>query len=235
MTTLFTPILAAALMSQFQGGQFVGTVVDDQGEAVAGANVVFYCPTPLEIQNNPTEVRATTAAEGQFRLTVSALQRLPNFRAHVWAFRPGLALAATGLDELSKPLILHKPVLKTLKIEGPDGQPVVGARIDPRVIWFAARSTPASMPESLAEPRAVTTGPDGRARLNYLAAGDRLVAVRVTAEFVGTQDFQLVERPALDRQGTEITFQLNRDSSSGSSRSPRSRLGLSAGASRRCG
>ena len=153
-------------------------------------------------------VRATTAAEGQFRLAVPALQRLPTFRAHVWAFRPGLAFGGHWFDELSKPLVLQKPVLKTMKIEGPDGQPVVGARIAPRVIWFAAGGTPASVPESLAEPRAVTTGPDGKATLDYLATGDRLVAVRVTADSIGTQDFQLVERPALDRQGAEITIRL---------------------------
>ena len=65
------------------------------------------------------------------------------------------------------------------------------------------------MPDTLAAPLAVTTGPDGRASLNYLAAGDRLVAVRVTAESIGTQDFQLVEQPRCrNGQGATITIRL---------------------------
>ena len=71
------------------------------------------------------------------------------------------------------------------------------------------------MPDTLAAPRAVTTGLDGRATLNYLAASDLLVAVRVTAESIGTHDFQLVEQPFQDvrnGQGATITIRLNKTS-----------------------
>ena len=53
----------------------------------------------------------------------------------------------------------------------------------------------ADVPESLADPLAVTTGPDGKATLDYLAARDQLVAVRVSAYLIGTQDILLIERP----------------------------------------
>ena len=67
---------------------------------------------------------------------------------------------------------------------------------------FRARAT-ADAPASIAEPLAVTTGPDGTASLAYLGAGDQLVAVRVTADSIGTQDLQLVERLGRQRPGSD--------------------------------
>ena len=64
------------------------------------------------------------------------------------------------------------------------------------------------MPETLATQLAVTTGPDGQATLNYLTAGDQLVAVRITAPSVGTQDLPLLESPRRNNQGATITIHL---------------------------
>ncbi len=55
---------------------------------------------------------------------------------------------------------------------------------------------------------AVTIGPDGQATLNYLAGGDQLVAVRLTAASIGTQDMQLLANPRRDNQGATITIRL---------------------------
>ena len=208
MTTLFGPILAAALISQFQGGVLQSTVVDDQGKPVAGAQVVFHGPTPMEHKTGPVEVRATTGAGGEFRLDVPAIRRLPVFRAQVWAFRPGLAIASSTLEGLTRPLVLRKAESRTIMIAGPDGRPVAGARVAPRTLLVAAASTLWNVPESLAEPLAVTTGQDGQATLNYVATGDTLVAVRITADSIGTQDLQIVERLGRDRQGAAITIRL---------------------------
>ncbi len=57
-------------------------------------------------------------------------------------------------------------------------------------------------------PLSVTTGPDGQATLNYLAGGDKLVAVSLTASSIGTQDLQLVESPIRDAQAATITIRL---------------------------
>ncbi len=105
--------------------------------------------------------------------------------AHIWAYRPGSAIAVTPRFELSAGLVLRKPQPRTVKVEGPDGRPVPGAiltviNIAPGGDW------PAEMPETLARPRAATTGPDGKATLDYLAGGDQLVAVRVTAAPLGS-------------------------------------------------
>ena len=51
-------------------------------------------------------------------------------------------------------------------------------------------------------------GRTAQATLNYLAGGDQLVAVRLTAESIGTQDLQLLENPGRDNQAATITIRL---------------------------
>jgi hypothetical protein len=58
MTNFFTPILAAALMSQFQGGPLQGTVVDDQGKPVVDIQVVFHASAPWGSKLDAIDVRA---------------------------------------------------------------------------------------------------------------------------------------------------------------------------------
>ena len=48
MTSLLGPLLAVALVAQTQGGMLEGTVVDDRGNPVAGAQVVFR-PAPPSV------------------------------------------------------------------------------------------------------------------------------------------------------------------------------------------
>jgi hypothetical protein len=55
---------------------------------------------------------------------------------------------------------------------------------------------------------AVTTGQEGKAALDYLSAGDQLVAVRITAETIGSQDIVLVELRSRERQAAMITINL---------------------------
>jgi len=208
MSTLFGPILAAALLAQFQGGTLQGTVVDDQGKPVADAQVVFHAPAPGGGKVQPVEVRTKTDAEGRYRLTTPPLGGVYILLARVWAYRAGTAITAALVDRSSAALVLRKPEPRTVKIEGPDGQPVAGASVSPRVVSFAAGGPNTDVPDTLAAPRAVTTGPDGRATLDYLADGDILATVRITAESIGTQDFQLIERPGRAVQGATITIRL---------------------------
>ncbi|HZW32785.1 MAG TPA: carboxypeptidase-like regulatory domain-containing protein, partial [Isosphaeraceae bacterium] len=70
----------------------------------------------------------------------------------------------------------------------------------------------AELPESLAGPLTVTTGPDGQARLHYLAAADQLVAVRVAAGPIGAQDILLLERPWQSPVEPVITIRLKKTS-----------------------
>ena len=208
MTSLLGPLLVSTLLAQIDGGTVQGKVTDDHGKPVAGAQVVFHAPAPRESKVDPITLRATTNAEGLFRLVVPSRPGLSIRRAMVWVFHPGLAIASmASLQELPGTMVLHKAVPKTITIEGPDGRPVAGARISPRLVSLALRDTPIAVPDSVAELRAVTTGPDGKATLDYLANGALLFAVRITAESIGTQDFQLIGSRDVD-PGTTITLRL---------------------------
>ena len=50
------------------------------------------------------------------------------------------------------------------------------------------------VPDSLAEALATVSDPNGNATLNYLATRDRIMAVRVSADAIGTQDILLMGR-----------------------------------------
>jgi hypothetical protein len=129
-------------------------------------------------------------------------------QANFWAYRPGSALAAAAGYQRAPAIALTNSEPRTIKIEGPSGQPIGVARIYPRIVLLASRSVPDDVPDSLAELKAVATGPDGKATFDYLTPGDRLVAVRIKAESIGTQDIQLVKRPGRDGQGATITLKL---------------------------
>ena len=119
-------------------------------------------------------------------------------------------------------LVMRKPQPRTIKVEGPDGQPVSGANISPRSIYIAANRLTAELPPSLAKPLGVTTAADGQAKVDYLLGSDKLASAQFTHPSIGTQDFRLLDIPRRDPQGTTITIRLNRTSNlAGRIRTPR--------------
>ncbi len=211
MTTVFGSLLATVLIAQIQGGMIQGKVVDDQGRPVADSLVLLYVPYTQDFIGNcdPVEVQARTDASGQFGLTLPTKRRVFMDQAFIWAYRPGFAVAVTRqLDPaVSLNVILRKPQPKTITVEGHDGKPVAGAIVSPRFILGAGPPW-ADMPGALANLLAVTTGRDGQAELGYLAGGDRMGAVRVTAASIGTQDLQLMEYRLRDVQPATIKIRL---------------------------
>jgi hypothetical protein len=204
--------LAAAMMAQFQGGTLDGAVVDEEGKAVADVQVLFFAPAPWGGKVQPVEVRARTDAGGQFRLTVPPLTGVYILRSRVWVYRAGSAITAVPVHSLSSALVLRSAKPRIIKIEGADGQPVAGAIVSPRVMSIGDGSTAADMPETLAAPLAVTTGPDGTATLTGLPSGDPLVAVRITADAIGTQDVQLSKQRGGGEKAATITIRLEQTS-----------------------
>jgi hypothetical protein len=200
MAILFGSILAAVLLSQFQSGTLQGKVIDDRGKPVADAQVIFYAPPPWEGTVDPFEIRTKTDAGGQFCLDCPPLGRPTMVGVHAWTFQRGSALAASR-SYLTLDLVLRKPQPRTVKVQGPDGRPVAGVTLAPRVVqdWTS------ELPDSLAQRFAVTTGPDGQAVLDYLTGGDNLIAVRLTADSCGTQD---VKVPTRDVRAAAITIRL---------------------------
>ncbi len=214
MMAFAAPLLAAVVLTQFQGGTLQGAVADEGGKPVAGARVLFFAPAPWEGGRfRPVEVQTTTAADGRFRLTVPSLRGLYVHRASLWADRPGSAIVgATEFRPSARALVLRTPSPKTIKLEGPDGRPLAGALVSPRVVSANAMSFVAELPDRLSMPLAVMTGPEGTATVDYLAGGDLLVAVRIKADSIGTQDIQLVEWSGRNAQGATISIRLKRTS-----------------------
>ncbi|MGO9920378.1 MAG: carboxypeptidase regulatory-like domain-containing protein [Isosphaeraceae bacterium] len=208
MMTLYAPLLAAVLLAQAQVNRPAsGEVVDRQGKPVADAAVALYSPPSVFGKGDPVEARTKSDAQGKFNLKVPPLGRTLINGVNFLAYSPGRTLTAQWIARGSHRLVLEKPQPRTLKVEGPAGDGIARARITVRLIHVFG-GVNAEVPSSMADPLAVTTGPDGTATLNYLAARDQLVAVRVSADSVGTQDFQLIARPGQDSEQPVITIKL---------------------------
>ncbi len=183
-----------------------GKVVDAQGKPAADAQVVGFTPRPWTGAGEPVEAETRTDAGGRFHLVPRSARRPAFFR--LWSYRPGSAIAFTSSNTPSFDLALRKPQPKVVKLESPDGRPVPGARLSPLILNVDGRGGRDEVPEALATRLSITTGPDGTATLDYLTGGDRLVAVRLAATSIGTQDLQIVENPRRNNQGVTITIRL---------------------------
>jgi hypothetical protein len=208
---LLGPLLAVLLVQVPRVPAIPGAVVDDQGKPVAGAQVVLYAPPMTWGKANTVESQTTTDAEGRFQLERPPLGRRIVNDVSILAYRAGMTIAATSIFRHPDKYVLRKPDPRPIKVEGPDGRPIAGARIAPRIVNIFDWS-PVNVPESLADPLIVTTGPDGQAVLQYLTARDQLVAARVTTDSIGTQDILLVEQPGQGSTEPVITIRLKKTS-----------------------
>ncbi len=206
MTMFLGSILATALVVQAEGSNLPGKIVDDQGKPVEGTQVIFFIPRPWIGNGETVELETKTNAQGEFHLILSRLQRAAPFR--LWAYRPGWAVATIESRSSQFSVVLHRAQPRTVKVEGPDGHPIAGARLSPLFLDNAGRRTRDELPRTLANQLAVTTGSDGQATLNYLAFGVKLVTVRLTTATIGTQDLQLLRNPARENQGATVDVRL---------------------------
>ena len=207
MTNLPLSMLFLALIAQTAPARPArGNVLDGDGKPVANARVVLYAPPVAYLKGDPVEVEAQTNAGGQFSLVIPPLERAVINGVSFVAYAPGLAIGATSILRGAR-IVLQTPRPRTVTVEGPDGQPIAGARVALRVL-YAFDGTLAEIPQSLADSLATTTGPDGTTSIGYLAARDQLAAVRITADSIGSQDVVLVERPGRGSEPPVITIKL---------------------------
>jgi hypothetical protein len=204
--------LLAAVLAQFEPGRTItGQVVDDKGKPVAGARVVLYAP-PLNVgKENAAEAGTTTDGEGRYRVKIPPLGRQLLNGVSLLVYHPGLTVAAHPIFPHPGTIVLRQPEPRTVSVEGPDGRPIVGARVAPKVLRIY-EGTLAQVPESLSSPLAVTTGPDGRATLGYLTARDQLAAVRIATTSIGNQDVRLIDQPGRGSSGPAIAIRLPKTS-----------------------
>jgi hypothetical protein len=157
-----------------------GEVVDDQGKPVADVPVVFYVPLSVSGKEYQAEAQGRTDVGGRFSMRLPPLGRMFIGGMNFLAYQSGWAITAKSLYPSPYRLVMRRPDPRDIRVEGPDGKPIAGARITPRVFDVFNGAT-AQIPESMAAPLAVITGADGRATIHYLAARDQLVAARVAA------------------------------------------------------
>ena len=213
MMSLFGPMLVAVLAAAQATAQappdrtLTGEVVDGEGKAVADALVVFYVRPADFLRANPIEAQVRTDHAGKFSVVRPRVETQRLFGGNFLAFSPGRVIGAVSYIAQPRPLVLHRPRTRTIKIEGPDGQPVAGAQVAIRLLYVFG-STIAEVPPSLADSLATSTGPDGTTTMGYLAERDQLVAVRITADSIGSQDFLLVEQPGRGSEPPVFTIKL---------------------------
>ena len=132
MTSLFAPFVTAILVLAAQAPAdrtITGVVVDSQGKAAANAQVVLYAPPAEYGRTDPVEVSTKSDALGNFAIKAPQLGLGRSFSnwANILAHRPGTAVGA-ALVSGPPPyrLVLHTQQPRTIKIEGPGGEPVSG-------------------------------------------------------------------------------------------------------------
>ena len=122
-----------------------GTLIDQDGTPVAGAEVRLSCEMAAD-GTVPTLESIRTDREGRFRLAVPTRDRLRGLSWYgaVWAYRPGSALTVADvtlmqkIDQAPLTLRLRAAAPRTLTVRGRDGKPVAGARVTLRSIHGAA-------------------------------------------------------------------------------------------------
>ena len=112
---------------------------------------------------------------------------------------PGSAITAAPSYRPPLELVLRKPEPRTVKVEGPDGGPVAGAIVSPRVVSVAGAGRDRRIPSALATPLAVTTGADGKADTR-LSGGRRSIGRRASRGRVDRQPGLPVDRTARPRR-----------------------------------
>jgi hypothetical protein len=210
MMSILSPLLASMIIAQADRPR-IGAVVDGQGKPVADAVVIFYAPPVVYGKGDPVEAQTKTDAAGKFSLKTPPLKRILVNGVNFLAYKPGLAITAQASYRPPIRLVLEKPRPRTVKVEGPDGRPIAGARVSLRLVHVFGNVN-AQVPASLADSLVTRTGPDGTATIDYMAARDQVVAARVSADSIGTQDIQLIARPGQGSEESVITIKLKKTS-----------------------
>ncbi len=209
MTTVAVSVLALILTAQTQSREIDGSVVDEQGKPVAGATLILQRSVGRLTSEESADPRTVTDTAGRYRLAAPKARWIDT--STLWAYRPGFALATVPLwEEIPGTLVLKKPWPRTITIEGPDGKPIVGAKVSPESVVFVTgrrRRTP-SLPDSVAQSLTATTVRDGKVTFDCVARPDQLFAVQVSTPSIGRQSLLVSDEPIQSLNWTAATIRL---------------------------
>ena len=203
---LVLPWLLAVLTQAPVAGpvEVAGRVEDAKRQPVAGAEVWVSGLAPGGSRQE-AEARATSDAQGRFRLTVPAPKnaQTSDLPWAVWATHAAHGLGGQAFTRQSLAKAKNEPLdVKlaaaggaTVRVLGPDGGTITKAKVFPMMVRVDPTSGSVTrnvemsaypLPDELAERLAATTGPDGRGTIAAVAPAD-LAGVALEAPGFGRQ------------------------------------------------
>jgi RNA polymerase sigma factor (sigma-70 family) len=192
-----TPGQASADASKTAPGKVpvTGTIVFLDGTPAKDARVFF---STRDDVSGDGRVRAETGADAQGRFSLEitpaegVMAGFPG-TGMLWAYRPGSLIAFVPVFRGALPpglpqrLVLGPPAHTVFEVRGPDGKPVVGARIEPHSL----NSHHALVPDGLASLMGASAVTDARGRAVMTALFPEEISwVRVVSENHGQQEFR---------------------------------------------
>ena len=177
-----------------------GQVLDAKGRPAVGVEVLL---SGLEARSSkrPVLSRAKSDNEGRFKVEVPEEKdpRRAGFRLALWAYLPKSGLAGQAFTRQAMPaagsvrLELSGPVQTALRVVGPDGKPIAGARVAPVSVRVPGGIRPGSTyppPDSLTSLLTTETDSEGKGQINRCRPED-IDAVWVEAAGFGRQGIEL--------------------------------------------
>ncbi len=176
-----------------------GQVVDADGRPAVSIEVMLSMGRGL--WECSVYSRARSDRDGKFRIDVPSEtdSRRTRFYLALWAHAPNTRLAGQALSPSALPaagsvqLKLGSPAHTTVRVLGPDGKPVAGARVAPAWLHTAREIRPGStvpLPDALADMLAARTDADGKGEIQGCRAED-IESVSVEAAGFGSQISEL--------------------------------------------
>ncbi len=196
-------VMAAALLGQ-NNFKITGTVVDERGQPIAGAEVVL-CFGVARDGSVPIIAKTTTGDAGEFQINQpAAARRVLAVDGAIWAHKPGRAVGVVELIIADQPDRSHRLVLaptetRKLTILDATGKPISGARVAPRLVKTAMTSyLGATLPDGWLARLEAVSDEKGNAGLPGLADQTELCSVRVALPGRGTHFVTVPNQNAKD-------------------------------------
>ncbi len=189
--TLATLVLVVVAQAPASQGAISGRVVDMQGRPAAGIEVML-SGRGGRAASRPVLVRTKSDPDGRFQISLPVPKDSDraNFGQAVWAYDPKAGLAGQMFTPAKLPaagsivLKLPGPVHAAVRVVGPDGKPVPGARVMPEWVKVPGGTDTWSSfapPDELMALLTASTDLEGNAQIHGCRAEDiELLSVEAT-------------------------------------------------------